>query len=144
MLLSCHVRVSEWTYSWLNGWLFVYELGGCGFESRCCQLKVTLSFLCFWINQVYMFLSQRNIFANSPRWIFTSSRVDFDVSPMESLLLDFTPENVWKLDISSSRAVLTRVLRRSVEDIWFKFELLSMGVLNPYFKVSVLRQDSPS
>ena len=23
---------------WLNGWVFVYELSGCGFESRCCQL----------------------------------------------------------------------------------------------------------
>ena len=63
MFLSCHVRVSEWihtrvrdmikTYSqmhrtdkysqhssiiwpaWLNGWVFVYELSGCGFESSC-------------------------------------------------------------------------------------------------------------
>ena len=23
---------------WLNGWVFVYELPGCGFESRCCHL----------------------------------------------------------------------------------------------------------
>ena len=22
---------------WLNGWVFVYELSGCGFESRCCH-----------------------------------------------------------------------------------------------------------
>ena len=22
---------------WLNGWVFVYELSGCGFESRCCR-----------------------------------------------------------------------------------------------------------
>ena len=25
---------------WLNGWVFVYELSGCGFESRCCHLNV--------------------------------------------------------------------------------------------------------
>ena len=24
---------------WLNGWAFVYELSGYGFESRCCQLN---------------------------------------------------------------------------------------------------------
>ena len=24
---------------WLNGWVFVYELSGCRFESRCCHLK---------------------------------------------------------------------------------------------------------
>ena len=22
---------------WLNGWLFLYELSGCGFETRCCS-----------------------------------------------------------------------------------------------------------
>ena len=25
---------------WLNGWVFVYELSVCGFESRCCHLCV--------------------------------------------------------------------------------------------------------
>ena len=24
---------------WLNGWVFVYKLSGCGFESRCCYLN---------------------------------------------------------------------------------------------------------
>ena len=24
---------------WLNGWMFVYKLSGCGFESHCCHLK---------------------------------------------------------------------------------------------------------
>ena len=24
---------------WLNGWVFVYELSGCGFKSRCCHLN---------------------------------------------------------------------------------------------------------
>ena len=24
---------------WLNGWVFVYELNGCGFESCCCHLN---------------------------------------------------------------------------------------------------------
>ena len=25
---------------WVNGWVFVYGLSGCGFRSRCCHLKV--------------------------------------------------------------------------------------------------------
>ena len=25
--------------AWLNGWVFVYKLSGCGFESRCCHLN---------------------------------------------------------------------------------------------------------
>ena len=29
---------------WPNGWVFVYELSGCGFESRCSQTKYTTSF----------------------------------------------------------------------------------------------------
>ena len=28
---------------WLDGWVFVYELSGCGFESRCCHLSSSLS-----------------------------------------------------------------------------------------------------
>ena len=27
---------------WLNGWLFVYDLAGCGFEPHCCQLKLQI------------------------------------------------------------------------------------------------------
>ena len=55
MLLLCHVRVCGWIYTlyfaWMSrnslleasirlvkGWVFVYELTGCGFESRCCQV----------------------------------------------------------------------------------------------------------
>ena len=36
MFLSCHLHV--WTNVWLvwpNGWVFVYELSGCRFESSC-------------------------------------------------------------------------------------------------------------
>ena len=38
MFLSCHVRVSEWMHT-LNGWVFVYELSGYGFESCCSHFK---------------------------------------------------------------------------------------------------------
>ena len=51
MFLSCRVRVSEWIHTlylpellarsrreiW-SGWVFVYELSGCGFESSCSHL----------------------------------------------------------------------------------------------------------
>ena len=47
MLLSCLAQVSEWIYTqkfawmsvWLNGWVFIYELSGCGLESCCCHLN---------------------------------------------------------------------------------------------------------
>ena len=45
VFLSCNARVLEWIYwsiiwpVWLNGWVFVYELSGCGFESSCCHLN---------------------------------------------------------------------------------------------------------
>ena len=63
------------------------------------HLKVTQQFMCFRVNQVYMFLSQSSIFISSPRWIFISSPMGFFVSPVvflissvENLLLDLTPE----------------------------------------------------
>ena len=37
MLSSCHVRPV-----WPNGWVFVYELSGCGLESLYCHLKIYL------------------------------------------------------------------------------------------------------
>ena len=58
MFLSCHVRLSEWIHAqmhrtdkysqhsfiirpvWLNGWVFLYELSSCGFESRCSRLNI--------------------------------------------------------------------------------------------------------
>ena len=33
---------SDWPV-WLNGWVFVYELSGCGFESRCGHYWITVS-----------------------------------------------------------------------------------------------------
>ena len=32
---------------WLNGWVFVYELSGFGFESRCCHLRFFLVLLLY-------------------------------------------------------------------------------------------------
>ena len=40
------------------------------------HVRVTRPFLCFRVNQVYMFLSQRN-FVTPPRWIFILSPVGF-------------------------------------------------------------------
>ena len=55
-----------------------------------------------------MFLSQINIFINSPRWINISSPVGFVVSPVgflispeENLLLGLTPEKFGKFGIFS-------------------------------------------
>ena len=50
MLLSCYLNVSEWIYTfwpvWLNGWVFVYKLSGCGFECRCSHFRDIASVLC--------------------------------------------------------------------------------------------------
>ena len=50
-LLSCHVCISQhssifWPV-WPNSWVFLYELSGSGFESRCSHLKLQISRL-FW------------------------------------------------------------------------------------------------
>ena len=37
---------------WLNGWMLIYKLSGCGFESRCCHLR-----------KFYSFESTKDIFA---------------------------------------------------------------------------------
>ena len=35
-----HTSLAKWLRPvWLNGWVFVYKLSGCGFESRCYQLN---------------------------------------------------------------------------------------------------------
>ena len=74
-------------------------------------IKVTQLFLRFWLNQVYMFSSQRNIFVSSPRWIFMSfpvgsvvSPVDFLFPSVENLLLGFTPTKFLKFDIFSGES----------------------------------------
>ena len=33
-------RINQYSVVWLNGWVFVYELSGCGIESRCCHFTV--------------------------------------------------------------------------------------------------------
>ena len=40
MFLSCHVCVT-------NGWVFVYELSGCGFESSCSHME-SINCKCCW------------------------------------------------------------------------------------------------
>ena len=83
------------------------------------HFKVTQPFMCFRVNQVYIFLSQSNIFIISPRWIFISSLVGFVVSPVgflispvENLLLDLTPENL--AFSPASQAVPTGLLGQGV------------------------------
>ena len=44
---------------WLNGWVFVYELNGCGFESSCSHLKVR-------------YISQH---LNNPSWFHINCRL---------------------------------------------------------------------
>ena len=41
IFLSWHVRSYHVIWSvWLNGWVFVYKLSGCGFESRCSHFNL--------------------------------------------------------------------------------------------------------
>ena len=49
----------------LNGWVFVYELSGCGFESSCSHLNITSVLLAF--NDILFALSQ--IFNSFKSWL---------------------------------------------------------------------------
>ena len=49
MFLSCHIQVSVLIQSiiwpvWLNDWVFIYELSGCGFKSSCSHLNFSACF----------------------------------------------------------------------------------------------------
>ena len=75
------------------------------------HLKVTQPFMCFRVNQVYMLLSQSNIFVISPRWIFISSPVGFVLSQVgflicsvEDSLIGLTPKKFWKFSIFPSES----------------------------------------
>ena len=39
IMLRTRFRMNPNWSVWLNGWVFVYELGGCGFESRCSHIN---------------------------------------------------------------------------------------------------------
>ena len=56
MFLSCHVRNSEWIQVSTNGWVFVYELSGSGFESSCSQLDFYYVWLKILVNMYGLFL----------------------------------------------------------------------------------------
>ena len=70
---------------WLNGWVFVYELNGCGFESRCSHLNFRIR-ACFeqgvpwhsrnyrvWIHSETRTWHDKNIQSNGPyRWVLTT------------------------------------------------------------------------
>ena len=63
---------------WPNGWVFVYELSGCGFESSCSHLKLSMI-------QLWMYL--RN-FAGTrttsfPWWSNDQQENIFDLKPRE-------------------------------------------------------------
>ena len=92
------------------------------------KIIFTQPFLCFWVNQVYMFLSQHNIFVSWTRCIFISfpvgfvvSQLGFLISLVENLLLRLTRENFWKIYIfpgESSSPI--EVLRQGVTIILLK------------------------
>ena len=55
---------------WLNGWVFVYELSGCGFKPRCCHLNFRYG-ACFeqgvpWHSDIYR------------EWIHSETRTQHD------------------------------------------------------------------
>ena len=65
------------------------------------------------------------------RLIFISSPVDFIVSPVENLLLGFTPETFWKIDIFLVILALpTEILR---QDVWL------VGEPYTYLSISKVR-----
>ena len=48
-----------WRPVWLNGWVLVYKLSSCGFESNCSHLE-WLSFIKLWWHKKIIFLQMHN------------------------------------------------------------------------------------
>ena len=49
---------------WLNGWVFVYELNGCGFKYRCCHLNFRC-YACLWARSSLTF---RQLYSLDSLW----------------------------------------------------------------------------
>ena len=88
---------------WVPFWILKDALiANAIFQNIFWQLKVTQPVLCFWINQLYMFLNQRYVFVSSSHCFFMSFMVGFVVTPVENILLGLTPEKFRKFGISPS------------------------------------------
>ena len=70
----------------LNGWMFVYELSGCGFESCCCHLEIILvqwinyfrsSNKLFWFNKQIIYIQWIN-YIYSTKETFIHRKNNFD------------------------------------------------------------------
>ena len=75
------VRKRKWPV-WLNGWLFVYELNGCGFESHCSHL-----------NFRYQPCFEQGVPWHSGNYIVTS---------LEHTVIALRCFNIWSLNIQIS------------------------------------------
>ena len=73
---------------WLNGWVFVYKLSCCGFESRCCHLKL-LCFLTFGFFSECTFLRLQCVIWPSTYSINSSSSVVVYVYKKHVLMTHF-------------------------------------------------------
>ena len=79
---STHPFLSTHSTIFQNGWVFLYELSRCGFESCCCHLDIMLFFILFlarkgsllrkcqqaWSRAIYSQSAQGNR-ANSRKWV---------------------------------------------------------------------------
>ena len=45
----------DWLNGWLEVWVFVYELSGCGFKSRCCHPTISGNFNVAHVDRVFIY-----------------------------------------------------------------------------------------
>ena len=81
---------------WLNDWVFVYELSGCGFESRFCQIDFT------YFSGIFISNFEQNFQILSTSWLNQYRNV-----PGSNLLGLWFSEVVWKFQIVSKSSCLT-------------------------------------
>ena len=106
IVFCCFFFGKIWFLTALFSWWFVYWVLSSTLEDALIANAIFNDFLklkgysaisVFLGNQLYIFLSEHDIFSSSTLWVFTSSPMDFAVSPMENLLLGLTSENVLKI-----------------------------------------------
>ena len=77
LTFNCIIQFLYWSlFSTLQDALIAYPI----YHKVFLHWKVIQSFLLFWVNEAYVFLSQCKIFVSSTRWVFISSPMAFLVS----------------------------------------------------------------
>ena len=111
---------------WLNGWVFVYELSGCGFESSCSHLNFRFR-ACFeqgvpwhsgnyrvWIHSETRTWHDKNIQSNAPYRYVLTTQLNHLASLAKWLSVRLWTRWLWvRIQLQSLKLQISRLLRAS-------------------------------